>query len=132
MENVIVGRNQDCDFRLLNGSVSRLHAVLKVSGTNKLVITDTDSKNGTFLWIDGNWKKIETSDIKRTDRLRFGEAEADVLDILGAIKRRPKLGGTKRAKIGAKTGGTGPAEKQLKRFKKPRRNKITGDIEEGG
>jgi pSer/pThr/pTyr-binding forkhead associated (FHA) protein len=132
MQNVIVGRNPDCDFRLLNGSVSRLHAVLKVSGVDKLVISDSGSRNGTYLWVNDNWKKVKSEEIKRSDRLRFGEAEADVLDILGSIKRRPKLGRGQRVKIGTKASGTGPTEKQLARFKKPRRNKITGDIEEGG
>lgn len=132
MLNVIVGRNPECDFRLLNGSVSRLHAILKITDANDLTITDSGSKNGTYVWKNEAWKSVKSAEVKRTDRLRFGEAEADVLDILGAVKRRPKLGRGQRQKIGGQSKGGQSTEAQLARFKKPRRNQITGDIEEGG
>jgi pSer/pThr/pTyr-binding forkhead associated (FHA) protein len=129
MLNVVIGRHSESDFRLLNGSVSRTHAVLQVSDADRLFITDRSSRNGTYVLQEHGWQRVDTLEIERHDRLRFGEAEVDVLDIMGSLSRRPKLGSGKRKRGGTKSGAD---ENQLARFNKPRRNKITGDIEEGG
>ena len=131
MLNVIIGRNPSCDFRLLNGSVSRLHAVLSISDSDRLQIEDHNSRNGTFLLRGVTWRKVESAELERHDRVRFGEAEVAIADILHAVTERTKVGpGKKIAQIAEDE--VISTEKALKKFKKPRRNRITGDIEEGG
>ena len=140
MLHVMIGRNPQSDFRLENGSVSRVHAVLKSQG-EVLCLEDRGSRNGTYVRRGEVWQRIDRADILKTDRVRFGEHEVNVEDILKSTKKRPKIGGgskpVARRKIGAaaKAGsatGSGTGEKPLKKFVKPRRNQVTGDIEEGG
>lgn len=137
MLHVMIGRNKQSDFRLENGSVSRVHAVLKTQG-EVLRLEDKGSRNGTYIMRGKVWQRIETAVITKDDQLRFGEEEVAAEKLLKSVIKRPKIGAKKQAgdrpKIGrnAAQTGAGSGEKPLKKFMKPRRNKITGDIEEGG
>lgn len=136
----MIGRGHQSDFRLENGSVSRVHAVLKSEGET-LRLEDRGSRNGTYVRAGDIWRRFEISRVLKTDRIRLGEEEVDVADVLKSQRKRPKIGGgakaASRPKIGSKANdasqaGPGTGEKPLKKFVKPRRNQVTGDIEEGG
>ena len=146
MLHITIGRNRQSDFRLENGSVSRVHAVLKTQSDglgNSLRLEDVGSRNGTYVRKGEIWQRIDGADILKTDRVRFGEEDVNIEDILKSIRKRPKIGGSakddktgKRPKIGKQAigsaAGDGSGDKPLKKFVKPRRNHVTGDIEEGG
>ena len=51
-----IGRGQDCELRLFDVTVSRLHALLMRTKNNKLLIRDTNSKFGTLILLQA--KKI--------------------------------------------------------------------------
>lgn len=54
-----IGREPDCDIVINDRQVSRIHAQIKVTPNNQIVIADLESKNGTFI----NGEMIETPTI---------------------------------------------------------------------
>lgn len=66
----VIGRLPSCDFVVSDESVSRRHAMLVHDGA-RVIITDLDSTNGTFL--NGRW--IAQAEVRPGDRVRFGTLE---------------------------------------------------------
>jgi pSer/pThr/pTyr-binding forkhead associated (FHA) protein len=46
---IIIGRESDCDIVILDRQVSRFHAKLKARDNKSIEIIDLGSKNGTFI-----------------------------------------------------------------------------------
>jgi pSer/pThr/pTyr-binding forkhead associated (FHA) protein len=66
-----IGRGEDADLRLDDGSVSRLHALV-AGAEDRLWIEDNDSLNG--VWING--KRItQRVELKNRDRIMLGDFE---------------------------------------------------------
>ena len=69
----VVGREQGCDIRLEDASVSRCHAeVVPLSG-GRLYVTDRATINGTFVRDGDDWRAIRQAILEPTDRIRFGD-----------------------------------------------------------
>lgn len=90
-----IGRGQDADVVLPHGSVSRLHAQLTVapplpvghSGhAMRCIIEDCDSRNGTFVWRNGRWRRISKEAVRPYDLLRLGDYETSP-EALAALGR---------------------------------------------
>ncbi len=101
-------------------------------------ISDSDSRNGLFVQEDGAWMRVRSARVRANDHVRLGDAAVSIADILADIARKP-AGGSGRAaarpaadirRPGAAAGG-GPDDPPLERFRRPRRNPETGEIEEG-
>ncbi len=82
-EDVIVGRALEADVRVNDTQVSRQHAkVTAVSGKTGLstdyVLTDLDSRNGTFL----NGRRVKSETLENGDKITIGETilRFDLLD----------------------------------------------------
>jgi len=103
-----VGRGNANDLVLNDSSVSRLHAVIKLSD-NAVVIADRGSTNGIFL----NDRRIrQESEIKSGDRLRVGrfELRLEHLDEQGIQVRRAELPSTLENLMRRTAQGLPPAE----------------------
>jgi pSer/pThr/pTyr-binding forkhead associated (FHA) protein len=48
-ENLSIGRDPGCDITINDRQVSRVHAQLKTSKFNEIILEDLDSKNGTYV-----------------------------------------------------------------------------------
>jgi pSer/pThr/pTyr-binding forkhead associated (FHA) protein len=126
-----IGRADGCDLRLDDPSVSRLHAVAQVTPEGYLAIQDRDSSNGTWLHRNGRWVRARRVVLGTRDRVRFGDAEVPlerVIDLFGqqgrvrlhdayAVRGRPLI-----------LEGDAPRARTV--FENPRRNPLTGDIED--
>jgi pSer/pThr/pTyr-binding forkhead associated (FHA) protein len=64
---VVVGRDRDCDVRLNEQTVSRMHCVIVKNG-DALAVRDLDSTNGTHV----NGARVRRSMLAANDRLRIG------------------------------------------------------------
>ncbi len=73
-----IGRGDDCDFCILNNTVSRNHALLTVgAGPGNIVIEDKKSHNGTYI----NGSRIDsTHDLDAGDIILFGKAEFKITE----------------------------------------------------
>lgn len=49
LEEVIIGRDEDCDIRIKSPVVSREHCTIEQDSTGSLVLTDSESTSGTFV-----------------------------------------------------------------------------------
>lgn len=49
LEEVIIGRDEDCDIRIKSPVVSREHCIIEQDSTGSLVLTDSESTSGTFV-----------------------------------------------------------------------------------
>jgi pSer/pThr/pTyr-binding forkhead associated (FHA) protein/tetratricopeptide (TPR) repeat protein len=69
----IVGRLEECDIPILDGSVSRQHARI-VFSRDRVTVTDLGSSNGTFV----NDTRVDMAELAHADRLRAGNINFDV------------------------------------------------------
>ena len=71
---IAVGRGTDSDLHLNHGSVSKIHAALRMNREGTLLVADTGSTNGTFI----NGRRIgygEARQIEEGDVVGFGDIE---------------------------------------------------------
>lgn len=71
-----VGRATECDIHLMHMSISRVHAVIRHSGT-QVRVSDLGSRNGTYV----NHERIQDAPLKVGDFVSFGHARCEIVDI---------------------------------------------------
>ncbi len=71
-----LGRSPSCDLKIASNSVSKEHATLLSAG-GKLIISDLDSRNGTFV----NGVKIQNQRLNPGDKLSLHDVLLDVMQI---------------------------------------------------
>ena len=91
-ENVI-GRSKNSDIRVNSKAVSRNHAVLTRYDDGSWTITDTDSRNGTFV----NEQKVDICPLVAGDVIRIGKTDLELIPISAEQE-------AKQAKIRRKSG----------------------------
>lgn len=77
-----VGRGSRADIRLDDASVSRLHAELTLTSAGRCYLTDRNSSGGTRVLRDGEWTPHRQGWVDPSSRVRFGECETVVADLL--------------------------------------------------
>lgn len=130
----IIGRAAECDMVLDHPSVSRLHASVEATPEGYLAVADTGSSNGTFLHRNGRWIRIRKVILGNEDRVRLGEHEVPVRELVGLFGQQDRI----RLREGYSVRGKPllfhewPEESIRPRvvLENPRRNPLTGDIEE--
>ena len=128
-----IGRDPGCDLRLEHDSVSRLHATVEVTSEGYLAITDGGSSNGSFLQRNGRWVRLKRVVLGTRDRIRFGEEEVALDRLVELFENRARVrlreGYDVRGKplLFEPAPGDQPSRQVLEN---PRRNPLTGDIEE--
>ncbi len=66
----LIGRDDNADIQILDGEISRRHAVVRFDArANQFVVSDLDSRNGTYLNGD---KLTEEQPLKPSDKIRLG------------------------------------------------------------
>jgi pSer/pThr/pTyr-binding forkhead associated (FHA) protein len=82
-----IGRNRECDIVIADTSVSRVHAELVETDDGRFYLTDCGSKFGTFVGGDGkdDWSAVRQVYIAREGRIRLGEYEASVAELLRMV-----------------------------------------------
>ena len=129
-----IGRASDCDLVLNHDSVSRLHANIDVTDDGYLSVQDAHSSNGTFLHRNGHWIRARKVILGTQDRIRFGDHEITLDSLVGLFGRR----GNVRLREGYSVRGKpllfeellGDLPKPREVLENPRRNPLTGNIEE--
>lgn len=87
-----IGRSRNCHIVLADDTVSKEHAQISLTGERKIFLTDTGSRNGTYLLKGKEFRKIQKkTHIVPGDTVKFGECEMVVGDILDDLRRREVL-----------------------------------------
>ena len=120
----VIGRSARADIVIGDATVSRLHAEL-VRGRNRTwYLTDRGSTGGTYLRNAGQWGPIRQDFIRPGDRLRFGEFESSLEDLL---RRIPREGSTDGKSQGTEL-GAGSTDVDDRPRGPVRRDPATGDL----
>jgi len=129
-----IGRAGECNLVLDHDSVSRLHANIEVTGEGFLAVQDALSSNGTFLHRNGRWIRTRKVILGTQDRIRFGDHEVPLdhlIEIFSDHSRvRLREGYSVRGKPLLFDDALADLPKPKIVLENPRRNPLTGDIEE--
>jgi pSer/pThr/pTyr-binding forkhead associated (FHA) protein len=134
MKMKTLGRGADCNIVLDHESVSRLHAQIRITDEGYLAVQDMNSGNGTFLQRNGRWIRIKKVILGTQDRIRFGEKEMQLEKLVEAFGGghgvRLREGYSVRGKPLVFDQQLLDLPKARTVLENPRRNPITGNIEE--
>jgi pSer/pThr/pTyr-binding forkhead associated (FHA) protein len=93
IEPARIGRDEECAVRIMDRSVSRQHAELRVTDDGDLIVVDLGSLNGTKL-NDAGVSRRPIHLVLPGDVLRFGFAsEIRVVNVIEEAKPQPRAGG---------------------------------------
>jgi pSer/pThr/pTyr-binding forkhead associated (FHA) protein len=96
-KTISIGRGEDCDVVLRDGTVSRRHCAIQRGGQKKFSLSDLYTPNGTFLNDINN--RIQTCDLRSGDEIIIGKSwlqvelvveEGQAEQIAGASRRNEK------------------------------------------
>lgn len=73
----IIGRSPTCQIKLASNSVSKEHATILLTDDGKVLITDMNSRNGTFV----NGLRVQNQKLSPGDKLTFHDVVVDVLEL---------------------------------------------------
>jgi pSer/pThr/pTyr-binding forkhead associated (FHA) protein len=130
-DNRTIGRSAACSLQLDDASVSRLHATLDVTPDGYLAVRDHESSNGTWLQRNGRWVRARRIVLGSQDRVRFGDCEVPLERLVALFGQRSRV----RLHDAYSVRGRpllleGEPNRARPVFENPRRNPLTGDIEE--
>jgi hypothetical protein len=124
---VTIGRDSKNDIPLKDASVSAEHACIDAIKGNRLLIRDLGSRSGTFLWRDEQWIQALKIQLGPKDRVRFGNLEMSWQDLAqSSVGSGMGFSNTLRSAGLLIPGKT--SDKPV--FENPKRNPITGAVEE--
>jgi hypothetical protein len=133
-ETINIGRAAACELRLDHDSVSRRHAQAQATEEGYIAIVDNGSSNGSWLNRNGQWIRIKRAVLGTQDRVRFGEKEVPLnrlVELFGAHGPvRLREGYSARGKPLVFDAWPGENGRPRVVLENPRRNPLTGDIEE--
>jgi len=129
-----IGRANECSLVLNHDSVSRVHASIEVTAEGYLAVQDEHSCNGTYLHRNGSWIRARKVILGTQDRIRFGDHEVPLdrlIELFGNRARvRLREGYSVRGKPLLFDDMLADLPKPKIVLENPRRNPVTGDIEE--
>lgn len=129
-----IGRASECHLVLEDDSVSRLHAHIEVTPEGYLCVQDALSSNGTFLHRNSRWIRTRKVILGTQDRIRFGECEVSLDQLVELFGNRSRVRLREGYSVRGKPLLFDDAPTDLPKPKivleNPRRNPLTGDIEE--
>lgn len=82
MKRTTIGRDEQNDIVLTDQTVSRQHAELEETGSNRYVLKDLGSTFGTRIIRDGEWLEILEIEVRKNTRISLGEYETTVEELL--------------------------------------------------
>ena len=109
-----IGRDPSASVVLPHDTVSRIHAELIPVTGGQVYVTDCASTGGTFIEENGRWQKITQAFVDAKDRVKFGELEVGVEQLLADIARLSAASGE-----GSGAGAASSADPAAAKQKKP-------------
>ena len=85
IKRIIIGTSANCDFKVLNKTVSRQHAELILKEDGRCLLIDRKSTNGTYVLDPNNstgWKQITQALVDCDDDVRLGTLKLNLQTVL--------------------------------------------------
>lgn len=128
------GREPSCDLVLEHATLSRLHARIELAADGLVSIQDEGSSNGTFVNRNDCWVRAKRVTLSIGDRIRFGDIEVPLQTLTALFGKHAGIRlEARRFPISQTRTVARPAPAQHDHgpsLNKPRRNPVTGKIEE--
>jgi pSer/pThr/pTyr-binding forkhead associated (FHA) protein len=118
------GRDPACDLVVEHPTVSRFHARIELADDGVVWVEDDHSCNGTHLKRCDNWTRIYKASLCIGDSIRFGDFEVPLEQVTALFAGEAKV--RLRARRFPFQVKAAPGEQ----IQKPRRNPVTGKVEE--
>lgn len=133
-ETRTLGLDATCDIQIEHPSVSPVHARIELAEDGLVSLQDADSAEGIFLNRNSTWIRVNRVTLCIGDRIRLGEVELPLqrLTAIFGKQSNARLESIHYALQGRNRGNYGQLADQGSQLKKPRRNPLTGKIEERG
>ena len=127
-----IGSWSQCDLVLEDEKVTHIHTHVQLGSDGYLTVLDAGSDHGTYLQRNRHWIRIMKAELGSTDRIRCGESEIEVnqlVDLFGE-RVRVQLRDSQSLRMPALLAERLAAVKTRVTLERPRRNPATGNIEE--
>jgi len=127
------GREPSCDIVLEDATLSRLHARIELAEDGLVSINDAGSSNGTYVKRNDIWIRVKRITLCIGDQVRFGDFEAPLERLTAVFGKDANVRLEARHfpfRHGKVTGSTKGKSGDGPSVHKPRRNPVTGKIEE--
>jgi len=130
----IIGRDPDCDLIIDQADIAGVQARLELCDDGRVYLLDAGSGVNTYLNRHEQWIKIHKIRLCVADRIRFGEHETPLTQLIAAFGKRVdirlddehfSLRRHKSARPNNRDDSTSGAK-----LARPRRNPLTGKIEQ--
>jgi pSer/pThr/pTyr-binding forkhead associated (FHA) protein len=131
-QNKTLGSWPECDLVIGGDTVSQIHAQLLLTRDGFINVLDAGSDHGTWLCRNGQWIRAMKVELGQNDRIRFGDVEVPVDDLLQVFGEevRVKFRDSRMMRLPAALAEQLAATEPRAVFERPRRNPKTGNIEE--
>lgn len=80
----VIGRSPNCQIKLASNAVSKEHATVLITDDGKVIITDMNSRNGTFV----NGLRVQNQKLQAGDKLTFHDLIIDILKLPAGVDPR--------------------------------------------
>lgn len=88
LEKFTIGRDPSADILIPEPSVSRIHAEMTLLSAHEVLFVDRRSSNGTYRLSSGAEQRIEEERLSSSDRIKLGNIEVPVSDLIAAARKQ--------------------------------------------
>lgn len=128
------GRESNCDLVLENPTVSRVHTRILLNENGLVSLEDNGSRNGMFLNRNDTWIRVKKVTLCIGDQIRLGEIEVPLEQFTAVFGNRSNARlEARHFPLRQEANGISPfmpPPEQEPLLRKPRRNPLTGKIED--
>lgn len=91
MNSWLIGRGEQANIRIDDGTVSREHADLVETSPGHYLLADLGSSGGTYRLRNGNWERLVRGHVSADDQVKLGEWIGTVADLLASAPARSRV-----------------------------------------
>lgn len=129
-----LGQDESCDIVMDDDSVSGIHARLELADDGLISVTDAGSENGVYLHRNDHWIKVKRVTLCSGDKICFGQVQVPLGQLTSVFGENSNARLEKKHVVLGRMKSTSGSFSQHAEsggvMQKPRRNPVTGKIEE--
>jgi pSer/pThr/pTyr-binding forkhead associated (FHA) protein len=133
-ETKTLGQDKSCDIVLDDDSVSGIHARLELADDGLVSVTDACSENGVYLNRNDQWIKVKRVTLCSGDKICFGQMQVPLGQLVSVFGENSRARLERKQvvldRIKTAAGSFSHHAESGVTLQKPRRNPVTGKIEE--
>jgi pSer/pThr/pTyr-binding forkhead associated (FHA) protein len=133
-ETKTIGQDKSCDIVLDDDTVSGIHARLDLADDGLISVSDAGSEHGVFLNRNAQWIRVKRVTLCSGDKISFGQLQVPLGQLVSVFGENSRARLERKQvvldRIKTATGSSSHHAESGANLQKPRRNPVTGKIEE--